>query len=157
MGRTKNQIQKPATVHLLNNGRWAVFVTLVSPQELEGKVRSGRQKFERQTEALANNLCVEINAHLCGKKLARQLSDREQTIAKKLFWDIISSDGFEYIHSSVWLPAGRLVWTYCQPTASPARDFTVVPSIEKVRPLGVWDETLHQKPSSMDWFKFVAA
>ena len=78
MGRTKNQIQKPATVHQLKSGKWAVFVTLVAPRELEGKMRSGRPKFERQTEALANDLCAEINAQLCGKKLARQLSEREQ-------------------------------------------------------------------------------
>ena len=73
MGRTKNQKQKLATVHLLKNGKWAVFVTLVAPRELEGKMRSGRQKFERQTEALANGLCAEINAILFDKKLARQL------------------------------------------------------------------------------------
>jgi hypothetical protein len=89
MGRTKNQKQKLATVHLLKNGKWAVFVTLVAPRELEGKMRSGRQKFERQTEALANGLCAEINAILFDKKLARQLSDREQEIAKKLFWEIL--------------------------------------------------------------------
>ncbi|MCU0785552.1 MAG: hypothetical protein MUF81_16180 [Verrucomicrobia bacterium] len=89
MGRTKNQIQKPATVHQLNSGKWAVFVTLVASRELEGKMRSGRQKFERQTEALANDLCAEINARLCGKQLARQLSEREVEVAKKFFWEVL--------------------------------------------------------------------
>ena len=89
MGRTKDQIQKPATVHQLDTGKWAVFVTLVQPRELEGKMRSGRKKFERQTQALANDLCAEINAQLCGKELARQLSQREQDIAKKVFWEIL--------------------------------------------------------------------
>lgn len=89
MGRTKNQIQKPATVHQLSTGKWAVFVTLVQPRELEGKMRSGRRKFERQTQALANDLCAEINAQLCGKELARQLSEHEQEIAKKVFWQIL--------------------------------------------------------------------
>ena len=42
MGRTKNQVQKPATVHQLKSGKWAVFVALVQPRELEGKLRSGR-------------------------------------------------------------------------------------------------------------------
>ncbi|MCU0857916.1 MAG: hypothetical protein MUC65_05885 [Pontiellaceae bacterium] len=89
MGRTKNQIQKPATVHQLDTGKWAVFVTLVQPRELEGKMRSGRRKFERQTQALANDLCAEINAQLYGKELARQLSPGEQEIAKKVFWEIL--------------------------------------------------------------------
>ena len=89
MGRTKNQIQKPAKVHQLESGKWAVFVMLVAPQMLEGKIRSGRKKFERQTEALANNLCVEINAQLFGKQLARQLSTREEEMAKKVLWEVL--------------------------------------------------------------------
>jgi len=97
MGRTKNQIQKLAKVHQLKSGRWGVFVTLVAPRELEGKVRSGRQKFERQTEALANDLSTEINAHLFGKKLARQLSDREQEIARKVFWEILEPRHPEWV------------------------------------------------------------
>lgn len=97
MGRTKNQIQKPATVHQLDTGKWAVFVTLVQPRELEGKMRSGRKKFERQTQALANDLCAEINAQLCGKELARQLSDREQAIAKKVFWEVLEPRHPEWV------------------------------------------------------------
>ena len=97
MGRTKNQIQKLAKVHQLKSGRWGVFVTLVAPRELEGKMRSGRQKFERQTEALANDLSTEINAHLFGKKLARQLSDREQEIARKVFWEILEPRHPEWV------------------------------------------------------------
>jgi hypothetical protein len=98
MGRTRNQIQKLAKVHQLKSGRWGVFVTLVAPRELEGKMRSGRQKFERQTEALANDLCAEINAHLFGKKLARQLSDREQEIAKKVFWEILEPNHPDWVN-----------------------------------------------------------
>jgi hypothetical protein len=97
MGRTKNQIQQPATVHQLKSGKWAVFVTLVQPHELEGRIRGGRQKFERQTQALANALCAEINAHLCGKELARQLSPREQEIAKKVFWEILEPRHPEWV------------------------------------------------------------
>ncbi len=101
MGRTKNQIQKPATVHQLSSGKWAVFVTLVQPRELEGKMRSGRRKFERQTQALANDLCAEINAQLCGKELARQLSDREQEIAKKVFWEILEPHHPDWVNHLV--------------------------------------------------------
>jgi hypothetical protein len=97
MGRTKNQIQKPATVHQLKSGKWAVFVTLVEPRELEGKMRSGRQKFERQTQALANDLCAEVNAQLCGKELARQLSDREQEMSKKVFWEILEPNHPDWV------------------------------------------------------------
>lgn len=97
MGRTRNQIQQPATVHELKSGKWAVFVTLVQPVEVEGKVRSGRQKFERQTQSLANDLCAEINAQLCGKELARQLSPREEDIAKKVFWEILEPRHPEWI------------------------------------------------------------
>lgn len=97
MGRTKNEIQKPATVHLLQSGKWAVFVTLVTPRMLEGKMRSGRKKFERQTQALANGFCAEINALLFGKELARQLSQREQQIARKVFWEVLEP------HHPEWL------------------------------------------------------
>jgi len=88
-GRSKCLTQKPATTHKLKDGKWAVLVNLVEPRELEGKVRSGRQKFERQTEALANDLCVEINSQLFGRELSRQLSPREISLAKKLFWEIL--------------------------------------------------------------------
>ena len=101
MGRTKNQIQKPATVHRLKSGKWAVFVTLAQPREFEGKMRSGRQKFERQTETLANDLSAEINAQLCGKKLARQLSEREQDIAKKVFWEVLEPHHPEWLNQLV--------------------------------------------------------
>lgn len=89
MGRTKNQVQKPAKVHQLKGGQWAALVTLVQPRWLEGKMRSGRHKFERQTEPLANALCAEINALLFDKELARQLSKHEVEIAKKVFWEIL--------------------------------------------------------------------
>lgn len=94
----KNQIQKPATVHRLKqSGKWAVLVTLVEPRELEGRMRSGRQKFERQTQSLANDLCVEINNCLFGKELARQLSPREVDVAKKLFWESLEPKHPEWI------------------------------------------------------------
>jgi hypothetical protein len=99
-GRMKNQIQKPATVHRLKqSGKWAVLVTLVEPRELEGKMRSGRQKFERQTQALANDLCVEINNCLFGKELARQLSPREVDAAKKLFWELLEPKHPDWIEN----------------------------------------------------------
>ncbi|MGD0816736.1 MAG: hypothetical protein ABSA83_24360 [Verrucomicrobiota bacterium] len=89
-GRGTNQIQKPATVHhFKKNGVWGVLANLVAPRVLEGKMRSGRQKFERQTQDLANDLCLEINNKLFGKELARQLTKREIDIAKKLFWELL--------------------------------------------------------------------
>jgi hypothetical protein len=90
-GRGKNMIQQPAKVRPLGNGKFGVFVDLVEPREFEGKMRSGRQKFERQTQDLANSLCVDINAKLFGKELARQLTKREEDIAKKLFWEILET------------------------------------------------------------------
>jgi hypothetical protein len=89
-GRGRNEVQKPATVHYFKKSNvWAVLVNLVTPRELEGKMRSGRQKFERQTQEVANDLCVEVNAQLFGKELARQLTKRETDIAKKLFWELL--------------------------------------------------------------------
>jgi hypothetical protein len=89
-GRGRNAVQKPATVHYFKKSNvWGVLVNLVAPRELEGKMRSGRQKFERQTQDLANDLCLEINNKLFGKELARQLSKREETTAKKLFWELL--------------------------------------------------------------------
>jgi len=99
-GRTKNQIQKSATVHhLKKSGKWAVLVTLVEPRELEGKMRSGRQKFERQTQSLANDLGVEINNCLFGKELARQLSPHEIELAKKLFWELLEPKHPDWIEN----------------------------------------------------------
>jgi len=99
-GRMKNQIQKPATVHRLKqSGKWAVLVTLVEPRELEGRMRSGRQKFERQTQALANDLCVEINNCLFGKELARQLNPHEIELAKKLFWELLEPKHPDWIEN----------------------------------------------------------
>ena len=96
----KNQIQKPATVHRLKqSGKWAVLVTLVEPRELEGRMRSGRQKFERQTQALANDLCVEINNCLFGKELARQLNPHEIELAKKLFWELLEPKHRDWIEN----------------------------------------------------------
>ena len=99
-GRAKNQIQKSATVHhLKKSGKWAVLVTLVEPRELEGKMRSGRQKFERQTQSLANDLGVEINNCLFGKELARQLSPHEIELAKKLFWELLEPKHPDWIEN----------------------------------------------------------
>ena len=88
-GRGKNMEQKQATVHLLSSGKWAVLVDLVKPWKLEGKMRSGRQKFERQTQSAANDLCLDINNKLFGKEIARQLTPREVAVAKKLFWELL--------------------------------------------------------------------
>jgi len=104
-GRGKNQIQKGATVHRLKkSGKWAVFVTLVKPRMLEGKMRSGRQKFERQTQELAIDLCAEINNQLLNKELARELTQHEVELAKKLFWEILEPkhpDWIEHLDSLV--------------------------------------------------------
>ena len=88
-GRGKNMEQKQATVHQLNSGKWAVLVDLVEPRIIEGKMRSGRKKFERQTQSAANDLCLEINNTLFGKEIARQLTPREVAAAKKLFWELL--------------------------------------------------------------------
>ena len=101
MGRTKNEIQEQATVHLLKSGKWAVLVTLVTPRMLAGKMRSGRKKFERQTQALANDFCAEINAELFGKELARQLSKREVDIAKKVFWELLEPHHPDWVNHLV--------------------------------------------------------
>lgn len=96
--RGKIAEQQLATVHYFKKkGVWGVLVNLVAPRELEGKMRSGRQKFERQTQALANDLCVEINNKLFGKELARQLSKREEDIAKELFWKLLEPKHPEWI------------------------------------------------------------
>lgn len=107
-GRSKCLTQKPATTHKLKDGKWAVFVNLVEPRELEGKVRNGRQKFERQTEALANDLCVEINSQLFNRELARQLSLEETALAKKLFWEIL-----EPRHPD-WIPHLDQAMDFCE-------------------------------------------
>jgi len=96
--RGKIAEQQLATVHYFKKkGVWGVLVNLVEPRELEGKMRSGRQKFERQTQALANDLCVEINNKLFNKELARQLSKREEDIAKELFWKLLEPKHPEWI------------------------------------------------------------
>lgn len=100
-GRGKNMVQKPATVHQLKTGKWGIFVTLVEPRELEGKMRSDRQKFERQTESEANDLCIDINAKLFNKELARQLTAAEIAIAKKLLWELLEPKHPDWIdHTS---------------------------------------------------------
>ena len=76
-----------------------MLVTLVEPRELEGKMRSGRQKFERQTQSLANDLGVEINNCLFGKELARQLSPHEIELAKKLFWELLEPKHPDWIEN----------------------------------------------------------
>ena len=88
-GRGKNMEQKPVTVHLLSSGKWAVLVDVVKPWKLEGKMRSGRQKFERQTQSAANDLCLDINNKLFGKEIARQLTLREVGVPKKLYWELL--------------------------------------------------------------------
>jgi len=110
-GRGKNEVQKPATVHHFKKiGKWGVLVNLVAPRELEGKMRSGRRKFERQTQTLANNLCIEINNKLFDKELARQLSKREETLAKKMFWELL-----EPLHPD-WIDHPVKMVQHCQKT-----------------------------------------
>jgi hypothetical protein len=92
-------VQKPATVHYFKKSNvWAVLVNLVTPRQLEGKMRSGRQKFERQTQEVANDLCVEVNAQIFGKELARQLTKRETDIAKKVFWELLEPKHPDWIN-----------------------------------------------------------
>ena len=97
-GRGKNLLQKPATVNYSEaTGKYLLLVTLVEPRELEGQMRSGRQKFERQTEGEANELCAEINAKLFGKELARQLTKPEIEITKKFFWESLEPNHPDWI------------------------------------------------------------
>lgn len=110
-GRGKNLVQKPATVTKSGKtGKYLVLVTLVEPREIEGKTRSGRQKFERQTQAEANDLCVEINAKLFGKELARQLNKHEIEIAKRLLWELLEPE-----HSD-WIEHLDLLVAHCEAT-----------------------------------------
>ena len=56
-------------------------------------------KIQRQTQALANDFCAEINAELFGKELARQLSKREVEIAKKVFWELLEPHHPDWVRS----------------------------------------------------------
>ena len=96
-GRGKIMEQQQATVHAINDGKWVVLVTLVEPREFAGKMRSGRQKFERQTQKAAIDLCADINNVLLGKQLARQMTPEETNLAKELFWELLEPEHPEWI------------------------------------------------------------
>jgi len=102
MGRRKNEFKnlQPSTRSRAVNGRFSS--RWLHPRELEGKMRSGRQKFERQTEALANDLCAEINAQTVWQKSWRASSPvRESGNCQKSsfgkFWNLA-------------IPIGEFTW-----------------------------------------------
>src|SRR5947209_3513148 len=66
---------------------------------------------------------------------------------------VLSPPFLAYVHKSVCVPAARLVCICCQPTEGPEMSARTEPSIEKERPSGVGEETLHQKLSRMAWLR----
>lgn len=132
-GRSKNMVQQPAYVSKLKGGNYGVFVDLVEPRELLGKMRSGRKKFERQTEESANELCAEINAILFGKELARQLTKEEIAKAKKLFWEVL-----EPTHPD-WLDHLKDLVAHCEKTGFRVNQKASCPTVAEAVKL-FWEE-----------------